>query len=274
MGDSTKVEHNEMLDILPVPPTDVGGKSEFWRKKISEVESHDAKFLRDVIKYQVLPLARVKKIMKIDDQIRDQMISAEVPLVLSIGAELFIEELMTISYEAATEHKRKTIQKTDISLAVSRNDHFDFLIDFVPRDIASSSDIDHENKFNTSNGQNIGSSNMVNQTHQPYMPAGTIINLGTVNNVSEDDVRRIQDAIINGGTITLPSAGNNLNGQPVQYVVNYNDESSSGMGNATVQLEDGRIMQATPIGPSIELPSSAPKNIPMINVQRSKNKHC
>uniref|UniRef100_A0A0N4ZGA8 CBFD_NFYB_HMF domain-containing protein n=1 Tax=Parastrongyloides trichosuri TaxID=131310 RepID=A0A0N4ZGA8_PARTI len=272
MGDSVKVDQNEMLDILPVPPTDVGGKSEFWRKKINEVENHDARYLRDVIKYQVLPLARVKKIMKIDDQIRDQMISAEVPLVLSIGAELFIEELMTISYEAATEHKRKTIQKTDISLAVSRNDHFDFLIDFVPRDYSSVNDNDTENKFDEVNIQHMTTNS---SQQQSYVPAGTIINLGTSNNVSEDDVRRIQDAIINGGTITLPPSGGSMSGQPVQYVVNYNDESSSGMGNATVQLEDGRIMQATPIGPSIQLPSSAPKNVPMINVQMTnKNKHC
>ena len=53
MGDLTKVEQNEMLDILPVPPTDVGGKSEFWRKKINEVESHDAVSFNIYTKFNV-----------------------------------------------------------------------------------------------------------------------------------------------------------------------------------------------------------------------------
>ncbi|GAA0138449.1 DNA-binding transcription factor [Lithospermum erythrorhizon] len=79
-----------------------------------------------------LPLARIKKIMKADEDVR--MISAEAPILFSKACELFILELTIRSWLHAEENKRRTLQKNDIAAAITRTDIFDFLVDIVPRD--------------------------------------------------------------------------------------------------------------------------------------------
>lgn len=72
--------------------------------------------------------------MKLDDEV--QMISAEAPVVFSKACELFIIELTCRSWYHTNEAKRRTLQRSDIAMAVSNNDVFDFLIDIVPREEA------------------------------------------------------------------------------------------------------------------------------------------
>ncbi|KAL0342322.1 UNVERIFIED_CONTAM: Nuclear transcription factor Y subunit C-1 [Sesamum calycinum] len=79
-----------------------------------------------------LPLARIKKIMKADEDVR--MISAEAPILFAKACELFILELTIRSWLHAEENKRRTLQKNDIAAAITRTDIFDFLVDIVPRD--------------------------------------------------------------------------------------------------------------------------------------------
>lgn len=55
-----------------------------------------------------LPLARIKKIMKLDDNVK--MISSEVPLLFSKAATMFIEELTLRAWLHTEEAKRKTLQ--------------------------------------------------------------------------------------------------------------------------------------------------------------------
>ncbi|KAJ1029380.1 hypothetical protein NDA13_002631 [Ustilago tritici] len=78
-----------------------------------------------------LPLARIKKVMKSDDQVK--MISAEAPILFARACEIFISDLTCRAFLIAEEHKRRTIQRSDIAGAIGRSDLFDFLIDFVPR---------------------------------------------------------------------------------------------------------------------------------------------
>jgi len=64
-----------------------------------------------------LPLARIKKIMKLDDDVK--MISAEVPILFAKAAEMFIHELTLRSWLHTEESKRRTLQvlkKNQISL--------------------------------------------------------------------------------------------------------------------------------------------------------------
>ena len=61
------------------------------------------------------------------------MISAEAPTLFAKACEIFIEELTLRAWTHAEENKRRTIQKSDISTAVSKSDMYDFLIDIVPR---------------------------------------------------------------------------------------------------------------------------------------------
>ncbi len=55
-----------------------------------------------------LPLARIKKIMKLDDDVK--MISAEVPILFAKAAELFIQELTIHSWLQTEESRRRTLQ--------------------------------------------------------------------------------------------------------------------------------------------------------------------
>jgi len=63
-------------------------------------------------KEQKLPLARIKKIMKSDSDVR--MISAEVPVLFAKACEMFIVELTYRAFFHAKQGKRKTLQKQDI----------------------------------------------------------------------------------------------------------------------------------------------------------------
>ncbi|KAL6175050.1 hypothetical protein ACLB2K_051693 [Fragaria x ananassa] len=98
----------------------------FWNYQRHEIEQ-----VNDFKNHQ-LPLARIKKIMKADEDVR--MISAEAPVLFSKACELFILELTIRSWLHAEENKRRTLQKNDIAAAVTRTDIFDFLVDIVPRD--------------------------------------------------------------------------------------------------------------------------------------------
>lgn len=83
-------------------------------------------------KNQQLPLARIKKIMKLDEDVK--MISAEAPLLFAKAAEIFIHELTLMAWVFTEENKRRTLQRSDIAMALSKYDQFDFLIDIVPRE--------------------------------------------------------------------------------------------------------------------------------------------
>ncbi|GAB4822153.1 hypothetical protein N2152v2_009199 [Parachlorella kessleri] len=86
-------------------------------------------------KNQQLPLARIKKIMKSDEDVR--MISAEAPVLFAKACEYFILELTLRAWGAAEETKRRTLQRSDIATAIARTDIFDFLVDTVPREEAN-----------------------------------------------------------------------------------------------------------------------------------------
>ncbi|KAL4273234.1 hypothetical protein GQ457_13G000570 [Hibiscus cannabinus] len=98
----------------------------FWANQMQEIE-HTVDF-----KNHSLPLARIKKIMKADEDVR--MISAEAPVIFAKACEMFILELTLRSWIHTEENKRRTLQKNDIAAAISRTDVFDFLVDIIPRD--------------------------------------------------------------------------------------------------------------------------------------------
>lgn len=68
------------------------------------------------LKQQVLPLARIKKIMKLDEDVK--MISAEAPLLFAKAAEIFIHELTLRAWIHTEDNKRRTLQ-VDLSLCYS-----------------------------------------------------------------------------------------------------------------------------------------------------------
>ncbi|XP_039293831.1 nuclear transcription factor Y subunit gamma-like isoform X4 [Nilaparvata lugens] len=102
----------------------------FWPKVTEEIRKIGQ--VRLDVKTQALPLARIKRIMKLDDEVK--MISAEAPMLFSKAAELFIHELTLRAWVHTEDNKRRTLQRNDIAMAVTKYDQFDFLIDIVPRD--------------------------------------------------------------------------------------------------------------------------------------------
>lgn len=62
------------------------------------------------------------------------MISAEAPIVFAKACEIFILELTLRAWMHTDECKRRTLQRNDVAVAITRSDIFDFLIDIVPRD--------------------------------------------------------------------------------------------------------------------------------------------
>ncbi|ODQ66140.1 CCAAT binding transcription factor component, partial [Nadsonia fulvescens var. elongata DSM 6958] len=102
---------------------------QYWQDTINNIEHEDHEF-----KVHQLPLARIKKVMKSDEDVR--MISAEAPILFAKGCDIFITELTMRAWIHAEENKRRTLQRSDIACALQKSDMFDFLIDIVPREEA------------------------------------------------------------------------------------------------------------------------------------------
>ncbi|ELU18818.1 hypothetical protein CAPTEDRAFT_180137 [Capitella teleta] len=100
----------------------------FWSSTLEEIKTLGPSEFR----LQELPLARIKKIMKLDENVK--MISAEAPALFARAAEIFINELTLRAWVHTEDNKRRTLQRNDIAMAISKFDQFDFLIDIVPRD--------------------------------------------------------------------------------------------------------------------------------------------
>lgn len=66
------------------------------------------------LKNQVLPLARIKKIMKLDEEVK--MISAEAPMLFAKAAEIFIHELTLRAWVHTEDNKRRTLQVRYVNL--------------------------------------------------------------------------------------------------------------------------------------------------------------
>ena len=84
---------------------------------------------QDFKNHNDLPLARIKRIMKSDEDVR--MISAEAPVLFAKACEMFILELTLRSWSYSENNKRRTLQKEDIREAIQRTDIFDFLVDVI-----------------------------------------------------------------------------------------------------------------------------------------------
>ena len=158
--------------------------SEKLDKKFESIKQEiiDLKIDPENFKEHALPLARIKKIMKLDDEVK--MISGESPILFSKACELFIIELAYKSWVHTLENNRRTLQRVDIANAISRNDFYDFLLDIVEESCKnkllyfSHSYIPNKNYelLNMMNNNN----NNNNQVSIPLIPQNNII--GILNN--------------------------------------------------------------------------------------------
>ncbi|KAF8908841.1 histone-fold-containing protein [Mucidula mucida] len=147
----------------------------FWQRQIDAAERETPDF-----RHPALPLARIKKVMKSDPDVK--MIAADAPILFCKACEIFIAEVTARAFLVADANKRRTLSRADIAKALSKTDQFDFLIDIVPRE---------ELPFPTG-GAAVGSSNvrravpattniaMVKHEHNPRPLAGMSLDPGTI----------------------------------------------------------------------------------------------
>ncbi|CAF1056223.1 unnamed protein product [Adineta steineri] len=163
----TQTSTNEKSE--PLQPTEGAEMLErFWSEIRQDVDSINIMDFRA----NDLPLARIKKIMKLDDDVK--MISAEVPILFAKAAEMFIHELTLRSWLHTEESKRRTLQRNDVAMAITKYEQFDFLIDIVPRE-ESKPHKKHDN--NMGEVQYIVTLPQASQASTIQLPNGQIIQL-------------------------------------------------------------------------------------------------
>lgn len=137
----------------------------YWQHIIQHLENdqHDYKLHQ-------LPLARIKKVMKADPEVK--MISAEAPILFAKGCDIFITELTMRAWIHAEENKRRTLQRSDIASALTKSDMFDFLIDIVPREEATSTKQRSAPNAPSGNPAGQSSSSQIPSSQQPGAGGG------------------------------------------------------------------------------------------------------
>ncbi|CAF1131399.1 unnamed protein product [Rotaria sordida] len=163
----TQTSTNEKSEALqPTEGTEM--LERFWSEIRAEIESINIMDFRA----SELPLARIKKIMKLDDDVK--MISAEVPILFAKAAEIFVHELTLRAWLHTEESKRRTLQRNDVAMAITKYEQFDFLIDIVPRE-ESKPHKKHDN--NMGEVQYIVTLPQANQPSAIQLPNGQVIQL-------------------------------------------------------------------------------------------------
>lgn len=92
----------------------------FWQTQNKEMEALEVGTEQDFKNHNDLPLARIKRIMKSDEDVR--MISAEAPVLFAKACEMFILELTLRSWCYSEQNKRRTLQKEDIQTAIRKTE--------------------------------------------------------------------------------------------------------------------------------------------------------
>ncbi|VVA33673.1 PREDICTED: nuclear [Prunus dulcis] len=97
----------------------------FWNQQLFEIQN------TTVAKaHHELPLARVKRVMKSDGQVKK--VSSETPVLFSKACELFIMELTLRSWLHTERSKRRTLQHCDTARAIMQDELLHFLVHAVP----------------------------------------------------------------------------------------------------------------------------------------------
>ncbi|KAL1955512.1 hypothetical protein VTO42DRAFT_8466 [Malbranchea cinnamomea] len=83
--------------------------------------------------HSVLPLSRIKKIIRLDEDI--QQCSNSSTFLIAMATEMFIQYLVEQGHNVVKSERkpRKNIQYRDLATAVSRIDNLEFLSDVIPK---------------------------------------------------------------------------------------------------------------------------------------------
>ncbi|KAK9455081.1 histone-fold-containing protein [Dipodascopsis uninucleata] len=78
-----------------------------------------------------LPLSRVKRIIKLDEDVR--ACSNPAAFAIAVATEMFIKHICEQGAQISKNDKRKTLLYKDLANAVDRSDELEFLTDVIPR---------------------------------------------------------------------------------------------------------------------------------------------
>ncbi|GMI53716.1 hypothetical protein ScalyP_jg9371 [Parmales sp. scaly parma] len=108
--------------------------SGFWQSEKAQMRSLQIGSEQEFKNDNDLPLARIKRIMKSDEDVR--MISAEAPIVFAKACELFVLELTIRSYAMSERLASKQFVREDIHEAIRATDTYDFLAGCLDEQLA------------------------------------------------------------------------------------------------------------------------------------------
>ncbi|XP_042223931.1 nuclear transcription factor Y subunit gamma-like isoform X2 [Homarus americanus] len=244
----------------------------FWPKVTDEIRQLTQSDLRQ----QELPLARIKRIMKLDDDVK--MISAEAPVLFSKAAEIFITELTLRAWIHTEDNKRRTLQRNDIAMAITKYDQFDFLIDIVPRDELKPTK-SREDTARTG----IPADQHYFQIAQHYQ---TVLQQSTANSSNTNSQNSVQPTSLQpqtiqilhtgGQTSSIQTAGTNVASttqtQPAPQIIQLQPQAQQSQAAQTQQTASGgiQIIQQI-IGPDgqVQQIPLTPQQLQMIKLQMS-----
>ncbi|KAE9531936.1 hypothetical protein AGLY_010138 [Aphis glycines] len=251
----------------------VAALNQFWPKAIEEIRKIGTLDL----KTQALPLARIKKVMKLDDNVK--MISAEAPMLFSKAAEIFINELTLRAWIHTEDNRRRTLQRNDIAMAITKYDQFDFLIDIVPREEAKIVTKEVKTSLNPEQVQyyfqlaqqqqqqqqqqsNNASGSSAGQTIQILQPVNNqVVSLG---NGTQDQVN-IESIPNNTSNITTSTSTTVTGSQPQVIQLQGNNHALNTNSNGVLQLVQQVI---TPTGEIQHIPIQINSNqLQMLRMQ-------
>ncbi|KAL6121317.1 hypothetical protein NUSPORA_01784 [Nucleospora cyclopteri] len=98
---------------------------EYWKKELFKANKEPIR-----IKSARLPLARIKRLMKVEEDVK--VVAQEVPVLFSLAAEKFIEDFTLRAWLFTIESKRKILQVTDVQKAARTTLMYDFLVQIIP----------------------------------------------------------------------------------------------------------------------------------------------
>ncbi|CAH8661009.1 unnamed protein product [Schistosoma margrebowiei] len=226
------------MDYSSDPLTDCQSQMlSFW--DLIRVEIDGLKCDHAAFKTQDLPLARIKKIMKLDDDIKCMMISAEAPILFAKAAELFIRELTLRAWIHTERNRRRTLQRNDIAMAVSDGDtdQFDFLIDIVPREEARG----HRRPTQTTSASNAN---------------------GNSGNIKSENASHRNNFLTNTNDTHSLSLGQNSGQMVVSGLSNDATGSSTQPQTVTVALASAALAGATSVNSAIPCQTLVQQNQP------------
>jgi histone H3/H4 len=101
------------------------------KKRKSNAQAADDNELGGIAELKLdLPLARVKRVMMMDEDVTSS--SKQSVLLVALATERFVAEIATDMFEIATRSKRKTLKTGDLLTIIRRKRHLEFLRgDFV-----------------------------------------------------------------------------------------------------------------------------------------------